>query len=349
MLKKQNMLILVLAFCVCFVLAMPVFATDKDNIEISEKNIEVNGYSFNITEEMTDDASIMRTYVNNTKDITELSDVDKGKALLIALGMDEESLELWDDETILSYLNSEHITTSVAYYEVNEKDNITTKLSEEDAVERASFVNQQRMSKRLSDDIIEPYAVTNPFDNGYIRVYHSAAYQGSGKYIFGTDSLWLSMPYLRGKDGIGSCAQLTAVVPNTESISWNYDEVYNIQGDLTTIRKSGNSCLSTKNDVYGSFTGVAATFNLPNDYRNEDAGVTCENFRVHFQYIGVVQDESNTNQNFNSIATYSHAKISIGFTPSIAIGKGSFGIGFSLSGSSSPETYPATILVKYLP
>lgn len=120
---------MVLSLIMCLGLAMPTWAAEEVSYE--EKTVEVNGYSFDILEKVNNyDCTVVRTYENPDFSSKEanINDVDEAKALLIALGMDEENLDLWSDQSILDFANGESITVGAAYYKVNNNDNSATKV-----------------------------------------------------------------------------------------------------------------------------------------------------------------------------------------------------------------------------
>ncbi len=168
-------LFLALCLCLCMVMAVPTFAADEvTNEPLENTTVEVNGYSFDIQEKVDENFTIVRTYVNPDAQLMIINDdVDKAKALLIALGMDEEGLELWTDESILAFANSEKATISLACYKLNEEDDTLIQIPKEVSDREVAAV--LAIQEQLNNDIT-PY-VGNTEISAYIDVYHGAAYQ----------------------------------------------------------------------------------------------------------------------------------------------------------------------------
>ena len=345
---KQRMSIfsLVLAFVMCLGVAMPAWADGKEETKI----VEVNGYSFEIQERTNDNFSVERTYtkpsqmvlVNETNNIND-NKLEEAKALLIALGMDEKNVNLWEDESLLIVANGKDVTVTEAYYAVNDQVDTVTPVSAEVAISESAT---QAMLQSVSD--ISPYA-SNPYEDSYIRVYQAAVYQGSAKYLFSTDSLWLKMPRTRSYDSLGSCAQLTAVVPNSNIGSWSYD-VTTVIDEVAEEDSVYSKQFKKENFASdGGWAGAAGVFLVPGDINSSDGNsVTYTNFRAHYEYQGIMNDPDNTNQNFNSKGTYAHSTKKLSVVPSIGISSDLSGsIGISISSSTSVETYTAVILKNY--
>lgn len=113
----------------------------------------------------------------------KLADIEQARALLIAFGMDERAIALWDDEIILAFANAEKIQSVTSYYKVDEKGDIVTQLPEDIAIRQAVVLSTQQ-KEEFFEKAMNPQYVdmelygSKEFNNGYIKVYHAAAYLG---------------------------------------------------------------------------------------------------------------------------------------------------------------------------
>lgn len=349
--KKNSIVSLILALCLCLAMAVPAFAADDvTNVPLENTTVEVNGYSFDIQEKVDEDFTIVRTYVNPDAQLMMVNDdVGKAKALLIALGMDEESLALWTDETILTVANSEKVTISDSYYEINDNKNTVTQIPADVAIREAEILADEQMDSFIRESInaqengIEPLKGA-PYETSFIRVYHLVSYMGNAKYLFSTDSLWLTMPAFRDYDSLGSCAQLTTATPNTNIGSWSYDMTTVIDGQTENKRVNSTKFVDSGLENNGGWAGAAGVFRLPaSTYSNEGNSIKCDNFRAHYEYQGKMNSAGVSNQNFNSKGTYSHTTVRIGFTPSFSIEGGNIGVDVT----PAPKYYTAWVEENY--
>lgn len=297
---------LVLALLMCLGVVIPALAAETAGNVWETRIVQVNGYSFAIQECTNDDLSVVRTYTNPSPDV-RTADVEQAKALLLALGMDEGNLELWEDESLLNAANGKDITVTDTYYGVNQK-----------------------------------------HGDPYIRVYHAACYQGSGEYLFSTDSHWLKMPDTRSYDSLGSYAQLTAVIPDSYIGGCSYDRTTVIDRVIETESISSKNFKKSGFAASDGWAGAAGVFTLPSDADDgEGNSVTYTNFRAHYEHRGVMNDP-NTDQSFNSHGTYAHATEKLTVAPSISISSAFSGsIGISVNSSAGTEHYTAAMLQNY--
>ncbi len=325
-----------------------------EEVSYEEKIVEVNGYSFDIIEKVNnDDCTVVRTYENPNFSSKEanVNDVDKAKALLIALGMDEENLDLWSDQSILDVANGESITVNDAYYKVNNYDNSSTKVPEDVAITESTLLNEKQLKDFITKSTangIEPYG-SDIYEDSYIRVYHVASYQGNAQYFFGTDSLWLTMPKDRYSDSLGSCAQRTTFTPKTNSGSHSYDMTTVFDGEVETRKVSSTNFITSGFANSSGWAGAAGVFKLPTDAKDtEGNSIKYTNFRAHYEYKGKMQEEDTPNQNFNSNGTYLHAVKDITVSPNITISNYWSGcIGLSISSVNDVKPYSVLLDEHY--
>lgn len=130
---------------------------------------------------------------------------------------------------------------------------------------------------------------------------------------------WLTMPFFRVYDSIGSCAMNGTVTPNTSSGKfWYTTKTFNM-GNVSSI-PSGNITITNRtNKTNGNWYGSAGIFNLPND-PGGSAGITVmhTDLKAYYEYKGHVTQPTIASY-FNTVGTYSHATIGLSVSPSISI------------------------------
>ena len=171
------------------------------------------------------------------------------------------------------------------------------------------------------------------FEDSYMKITHSAINQGNGSYKFTVNATWLTMPFFRGYDSIGSCAMNGTVTPNTSSGKYWYTTKTYYLGKVTST-PSGNITITNKsNAVNGNWYGSAGIFNLPNDPGSSNGTTVLHtDLKAYYEYKGHVS-KPKAESYFNTVGTYSHATVGISFSPSISIdttGTASASIGLSL-------------------
>lgn len=184
-----------------------------------------------------------------------------------------------------------------------------------------------------------------------MTITHAAAHNGGGSYTYTTSATWLTMPFFRGFDSIGSCAKGGSATPFSGKGHYSYTTKLISNGKITT-QNSGNISISkTQAKINGDWYGYAGIFDLPNDIRYENMGyfVLHSNLKAYFEYKGNVTNPQLIT-NFNTNGTYSHATIAIAVDPSVSIdtnGTMSASIGLKVMGSSDDRVAP--LEVRYVP
>lgn len=348
---KKDVCIPTLFLALCLVMAVPTFAADEvTNEPLENTTVEVNGYSFDIQEKVDENFTIVRTYVNPDAQLMIINDdVDKAKALLIALGMDEEGLELWTDESILAFANSEKATISLACYKLNEEDDTLIQIPKEVSDREVAAV--LAIQEQLNNDIT-PY-VGNTEISAYIDVYHGAAYQGNTMYTFSTNAHWKTMPRDRGYDSISCASQSTNLDSHTIYGSWSYNQTTVTDGDVKKETIRGTKFVENRIIPFSDGSGVAGIFKLPTDMSGGDGlSIKYDNFNVHYEYKGGIIDYTSP-KNFSSVGTYSHATRKLTAVPSLSAGLSSSGpnagLSIGLASEWNPQNYTSAIIERYIP
>ncbi len=259
------------------------------------------------------------------------------KALLLALGMEQDFIDNLSDEDLAVYAASEQITGIVSYIKTDEAGNATyveESVAEEEAAAalNAAESNVRSTAAAVSGTGTVVYEGGETYQNGYIRMYYTVTYMGSGKYQFATDARWLYMPLYRGVDTIGSSAMNCTVESSTRSGYYQYDSYMEVEGDKSyTSPYFLISAGKMKNVVNGNWYGSLAKIQLPMDGGGVGVSRVLSNFKVHYQYQGKVNYPELAG-NFNTVASYDHTITYIKPSVSFAVGVGgvSGSIGFDL-------------------
>lgn len=340
-------------------ISIPTYATSAEQYPI-EQNISVNGYDFVISEEITSNYEISRTYSRDTNSLFRSSvDIEETQALLLALGMDNDEINAIPEDTLLDYATGKEITVITSYSKYNESTKTTTNLPKDIAIRAAESISKQQEEYILGNQENvqtfgnKPNQSTTPgtFKDSYMRITHSAINLGNGSYKFTTSATWLSMPVFRGYDSVGSCAMNTTVTPNTSyGKYWYTTKIYGIT-DVTTSHSGNIEITNRHNAVNGNWYGSAGIFNLPNDTSGSGMSIINIDLQAYYEYKGHVSEPKNEHY-FNTVGTYCHSTIGIGINPSISI---NFSKGVSASATiglqliSGKDIRSAELEIHYIP
>ena len=312
-----------------------------------DDTVESNGYIFHIQTEETSNHQVIRSYTLTDEDHPTARSVptdtaDRTKALLLAMGWDQEMVDSLSPDDLQDYASCEQITTTVSYVKENAQGDITY-ISEQEAISGSTALSER------------PEEVSDVTYTSYMRLTHTVTHYGEAYYRFATDAYWMTMPLNRLKDAIGSCAPTLAIDSSSRYGYYTCNREYydfllgdsfedTITGTLTPVTGTPNG------DWYGS----AATFSLPRDVvadpsYGEYITALYSDLRVHYEYKAYLR-YSDQETNFNSVGTYSHAKIAPAFSPSISIDLGG-GVSASigLSAGISQDRVSVELLLHYVP
>lgn len=284
---------------------------------------------------------IIRIYQNNDAHMSK----DNLYLVLEELGLEEDNLENISEEIFDIFEASSLIVSTTVYTKYDENNNLTY-LDEETALKEVSELKELQ-----KNNIAQGIATAATYKDSYMKVVYTAAYSGNGAYLFTTDASWLTMPFFRGYDSIGSCAMNATVTNSTRSGYYSFDRTLIVSGKQTTTTVTNNfSSSDFKNAVNGNWYGSAALINLPGDSYENTISTLYDNFKAHYQYQGHVNSPK-VESYFNTIGTYSHATLAISVTPSVGInistGDVSASIGLSVAGSV--DTRSAELEIHYKP
>ena len=339
--KKHFKKLVSVALSAVTVMGMSVtaFAAEPQTSEI-EKTISANGYDFTVTEHTAPDYSVSRTYTKSMMTRSATTE-DETRAMLLALGMNEDEINAIPADTLQDFANGKEVTVVTSYTKRNETANTTVGLPEETALTSAAALSEEQENYILENQQGIATCGEKPnnsttagvFEDSYMKITHSAINQGNGSYKFTVNATWLTMPFFRGYDSIGSCAMNGTVTPNTSSGKYWYTTKTYYLGKVTST-PSGNITITNKsNAVNGNWYGSAGIFNLPNDPGSSNGTTVLHtDLKAYYEYKGHVS-KPKAESYFNTVGTYSHATVGISFSPSISIdttGTASASIGLSL-------------------
>jgi len=303
--KRIIALFLVISFCLT-IFVIPAVAVEPEYVEIN------HDYGFKI-QKMSDSSEVAkRVYCskNNFKTIKEriqLKTADnisndsshaETKAILSALGVDEELILNLDVNALERYSKAEEIIADVAYFKSNKDDGLTV-VSEEEALLDVKKANETRAV------VLPPLIDGNPiyeenFENSYMRITLITSRTGSESYHFSADAEWLIMPNYSSTDSFGICVNGHTIVRNScyGEITYDKDPLIGTTSQLTVEYESSDFAVP----INGSYTGAAIAFDVA--YTN-NVFFDYINYKVHIEFDTLVT-YPNQNLNFNVIATYRH-------------------------------------------
>lgn len=350
----KNFIFIIMSFIMFLTNHTTTFASD---IQANGTNriIYNNGYSFEIKETVDKNNNIIRTYQNNKNELMSLSnDYSVTRSLLVSLGMDKDYVNELTMDTLKEFSEGEQIVVTTSYSKID-KNNNKTYLDEETALKESAILKEQQHIIKMNNAFEkENYAdYSDIFKDSYMKLTYAVTYKSNGSYLYSVDSTWLTMPFFRGYDSIGSCAMNGTVTNSTRSGYYKYDATYINNGTGGTVTYDKNKKVNItkfKNAIKGNWYGSVGIFNLPNDINNSYATTFYENIRAHYQYQGHVTSPSEARW-FNTVASYDHATIAITIdTPSIGIdlnGEVSASIGLAITGSK--DTRSVELEIHYIP
>lgn len=272
------------------------------------------------------------------------------KKLLLALGMEQSFIDNLSNEDLEAYATSPKIVATTAYTKTDAVDDVTY-LDEEDAVQGAEAVLAASANKVMSGQSQAARILAqDTYQDSYMRVFYCVAYLGNGNYSFSTDARWLTMPYFRGTDSIGSCAQNGTVTDRTRNGYYEYDST-ETKNDGNPVKRSYHTVMNSgsfKNAINGNFYGSAAVISLPNDTYSSQFSMVYSNYKFHYEYTGHVNYPTMPSY-FNTTGTYDHSTIGIDVSPSVSIDlKGPSG-SIGLNTKSKTDTRSVNLEINYNP
>lgn len=345
MFKIKKTLLLILTGVVLLSSINPAFALNIKNNQFGI--VETKDLYNRVVRIYEKQDNIIQPYFNILND--EIN-YEKTKNLLLQLGMEQDFIDKLSEEDLQIYSTSSQIIGTVSYVKIDSSDK-TTYIDESIAIQKSQQINNlikdQSELFSFENGIIQPLEQTT-FQDSYMRIFYLVTYLGNGNYKYSTDARWLTMPFFRGTDSIGSCAQNATVTNNTRSGWYEYDVVTNANGKITYATNRQNITSSSfKNAINGNWYGSVALLKLPNDYKNSNSSIVNSNYKAHYEYNGHV-NYPNFASWFNTSATYDHITVTISFTPTISIGvkKPEGSIGFDIVGKHDVRTVNLELYYK---
>lgn len=354
---EKSLFAMALALCMICVLVVPVGASAAKALETKEKIVESEGFAFDLKETIDQYDRVIRSYKRENTDLMAANsntdaDYAQTKALLLALGMEKDFVQKLSDETLQIYATSPELTGIISYIKVDAENNVIY-MDEATATQEAKLFNSTQSLASQPNAGIQLGSRQGQSEQGqkedaYMRVFYMVSPRNDGNFVFSTDARWLTMPYFRMKDSIGSCAQNTTVTPESRHGWYSYDMTYVNSGrvitdtDVTTFMKSNNF----SNAVNGNWYGSAAVVDLPSDDVG-DPKWTFKNFKAHYQYTGHVNFVGQE-QWFNTVATYCHTKVGVSGSVSIVPGK-STAVDIGIGLQKTHDSRSIELEVHYIP
>lgn len=334
------------------------FAADTSN-EIATKEVTTNGYTFEITEVTNEDFSITRTYNRAATMTRSISDKAETVALMLSLGYTEDEIDHMSEKTINAFATAQNIYSTTSYTKRNEETNATVGLPKEVAIQEAEILSEQQMEYYLNIEntpaplgIIDNESTTpGKFLDTYMEMKHTALHNGGGDYTYITNATWLTMPFFRGYDSIGSCAKGGSADPfSGDGYFYYYTTTINGGNIGNPVYSGTKDMVKSEDSINGDWYGYAGVFNLPNNLYNTQTGFSMihDNLHAHFSYTGSVTNPELIT-NFNTNGSYSHSTVALQFEPSISIdakGEASASIGLSIVGDKDIRIAPLKVTYR---
>lgn len=342
----KKLLSVVLSMSLLFAFSVTSYAAEPDNTDT--KTVSENGYSFQISETTDEFYRTTRTYERSPNQTRSTSiDVEETKALLIALGMNEDAVDKLSSDSLQNFASGSSISISTSFSKYD-KDGNAVYVSEEEALSEAERIQEQRLENFISTATGVSFMADPDYEDDFTDSYMELTYavtelstvSNPGRYYFVTDATWLTMPFWRGFDSIGACSMNCTVTNPTRSGWYKYDMVL-ISGGKISYSDGGGDITSIKNAVNGNWYGSAGIVDFPSDLYGDYTSFMYKNYTTHYEFEGhvVSPDESRW---FNSIGFYDHSTIAFALDPSLSIDLGSgdvsASIGLSIIGVSDTRS-----------
>lgn len=325
------------------------------NIGVFAKQIRNINDSYSITTSIGEEQQIIRVFERSNDNVLTMQSLSLSekenyyseiKSILLELGMEQYAIENLTEKDLERLSISPKIITSVSYSKVDSENNMTY-LDEDVAVKEAEAINKKQESYK--NNVMNGVQTLNQgtTEDSYMRVFYMVTYHWDESYTFSTDSRWLTMPFFRGKDVIGSVAQNCTVTPNTGSGYVEYDwSLSTIAGVNEYSDKINMTSSQFQNTVNGNFYGSGAIIDLPNDTYSDNMSTTYRNYKAHYQYDGHINNPSSP-QWFNTTGSYCHSTIKVSVKPSITISLIGVSGSLGLSGVGGSDVRKVDLEIHY--
>ena len=166
--------------------------------------------------------------------------VEETKALLAALGMDEENVDKLSSNSLQNFASGTSISISTSFSKYD-KDGNAVYVTEEEARSESDRIQEQRLENFITAATGASLMSIPDYEDDYSDSYMKLTYAVTnlsttvdpGCYYFVTDAEWLTMPSWRGTDSIGACSMNCTVSNSTRSGSYECDFIL-VYGNETT-------------------------------------------------------------------------------------------------------------------
>lgn len=319
--KTKRLLAVLLSVCLLTSsFALHLFAETEEPAAETVTN-EIYGYSYTTytdtsgqtvkryCKEANQTASQVRSRARTVAVVDEYEIIE---SVLLDLGMDRDALDRFSEEDWDCYVNAESITSTVSYMKTNE-DGETVTVDEETAL----YETRVKKPPITDEDVGIISSNKNTYTDEYMKITFILAQLTGGRYLFSITASWLQMPYWRWTDSLGGCASNLIVVNDTRSGWYSYNMM---DGNTGTLLKSVTGSLTEsnfQNSINGNWNGTAAKFDVPEDGDSCNPGIAAD-FKAYVRFEMVVSYPSLA-LNFNAVATYDHAMVTLNLDPSISI------------------------------
>ncbi len=301
-----------LSLVLFFRLLTPVASAEITN------SSDANVSNFGVVESIGDNYEIIRTYEKQHSSTpyslrnTDLT-LSETELLLQELGMDPRFIKHMSTEKLQFLASCETITTYTSYTKNN--DSGVTYLPEATALQESAELKQLQINefeKNTNLSRSTESAATNPikdfYNDSYMSLSHTVAYDGDATYLFITDAIWLTMPLYRAIDSLGSCAMGCTVTPGSQSGYYLYSGRFYANGELIHTEDEFKNITTYGNAINGNWYGSAGSFDLPDNAI--DNSVMFVDFCARFDYYGHVHDPDSSKW-INSVGTYEHTTLGV--------------------------------------
>ncbi|MCD8003686.1 MAG: hypothetical protein LUG88_07270 [Clostridia bacterium] len=349
--KRFAGLILAAAVAVSMVGTVCGTETAQDTVM---STIETENFTFRISETIDSNNTIVRTYSPDNAAAESVSgnladSEEMIESVLLALGMEQDDIDMLSSDDLEDYLSSEYIVSSVSYSKTDNETGEVEYVDETTALTESAKINADRLEKFMGG---VSTTEVDTYEDSYMKINFVVSYFGDGEYYYRNISKWLTMPYFRGKDIVSICTMTGTVEDGTRGGYYNYNKNYFIpsQGYNETFSYKENfSSSDFTNVINGNWYGTGVVVNLPSDIATSSSTISYLNYKVTVYYRGYISTPT-IERYFNTTASYSHSTFSV-YVTGFSIGVSSSGASAAIefTGATFKDTRSAGLLIHYIP
>lgn len=298
-----------------------------------------------ITEQENENHQIIRRYEKENVKRKSL-DLDEARALLIALGMDAETVNSLSDEKLQFASGCESIYSSESFIRIS-SDNHSEYVDRETALAEAAVRNEQE--KVRIANLMQGIETTENWEatNDYIWMGYTVLHNGGGNYAYLLGARWITTPLWRGWDSLGSCAMNSSVVNESRWAEFKYD-ILTIDNGIATTSTYKSEPKNFQNAINGNWYGSGFTFHLPSNVSNGNYYRLYSNISASYWYTGDVIYPT-LESNFNTTGSYDHTYVALSFNPSLTISFTGVVPSIGINATISKETWFIDFQIHYIP